>query len=209
VKILIVDDHAVVRRGMISLLCEHLNGLEFSESSNAREAFSSAMNGEWNLVIADIGMPGRSGLDLIQDLRAAKPELPVLVVSAHSERDYAVRALKLGAAGYVSKQSAPDTLVAAVNRVLAGGRYVSPALAEHLAGTLAGGMQEASHDALSNRELQVLKMIANGMTLKEIGAELALSEKTVATYRARISEKMGLPTNVDLTRYAMRHGLVE
>jgi two-component system invasion response regulator UvrY len=208
-RILIVDDHAVVRRGMISLLLDHLGEIEFGESANAREGFSAVMGGEWDLVIADIGMPGRSGLDLIQDIRAAKPHLPVLVVSAHSERDYAVRALKLGAAGYVSKQSATDTLVAAVRRVLSGGRYVSPALAEHLAGALASGVQEASHEALSNRELQVLKMIANGMTLKEIGAELALSEKTVATYRARISEKMGLPTNVDLTRYAMRHGLVE
>lgn len=208
-RILIVDDHAVVRRGMISLLRDHLGEATYGEAANAREGFAAVMENDWDLVVADIGMPGRSGLDLIQDIRAAKPHLPVLVVSAHSERDYAVRALKLGAAGYVSKQSATDTLVAAVRRVLSGGRYVSPTLAEHLAGSLAGGIQDATHDALSNRELQVLKMIANGMTLKEIGAELALSEKTVATYRARISEKMGLPTNVDLTRYAMRHGLVE
>lgn len=208
-RVLIIDDHAVVRRGMISLLRETYGNIEFGEASNAREGFDAVLQGVWGLVIVDIGMPGRSGLDLIRDIRSAKPEIPVLVVSAHSERDYAVRALKLGAAGYVSKQSAPDTLVAAVKRVLAGGRYVSPALAEHLAGSLAGGIPEVSHDALSNRELQVLQMIATGMTLKEIGAELALSEKTVATYRARISEKMGLPTNVDLTRYAMRHGLVD
>lgn len=208
-RVLIIDDHAVVRRGMIALLRETFDNIESGESSDAREGFNAALQGKWDLVIVDIGMPGRSGLDLIRDIRSAKPEVPVLVVSAHSERDYAVRALKLGASGYVSKQSAPDTLVSAVKRVLAGGRYVSPALAEHLAGALAGGIPEVSHDALSNRELQVLKMIANGMTLKEIGAELALSEKTVATYRARISEKMGLPTNVDLTRYAMRHGLVE
>lgn len=208
-KILLVDDHAVVRKGMVALLREHLTGVGFGESSDAREGFAAVMHEDWDLVIADIGMPGRSGLDLIQDIRAAKPDLPVLVVSAHSERDYAVRALKLGAAGYVSKQSAADTLAAAVKRVLAGGRYVSPSLAEHLAGNLAGTVPEAGHDSLSNRELQVLKMIATGLTLKEIGADLALSEKTVATYRARISEKMGLPTNVDLTRYAMRHGLVD
>lgn len=194
---------------MIALLRETFEQIESGESADARDGFNAALQGKWDLIIVDIGMPGRSGLDLIRDIRSAKPEVPVLVVSAHSERDYAVRALKLGASGYVSKQSAPDTLVAAVKRVLAGGRYVSPSLAEHLAGSLAGGIPELSHDALSNRELQVLKMIANGMTLKEIGAELALSEKTVATYRARISEKMGLPTNVDLTRYAMRHGLVE
>jgi DNA-binding NarL/FixJ family response regulator len=208
-RILIVDDHAVVRKGMIALLGEHFQDVEFGEAADARQGFSAALDGAWDLVIADIGMPGRSGLDLIQEIRAAKPDLKVLVVSAHSERDYAVRALKLGAVGYVSKQSAADTLVSAVRRVSSGGRYVSPSLAEHLAGTLAGGAHEASHDALSNRELQVLRMIATGMTLKEIGADLALSEKTVATYRARISEKMGLPTNVDLTRYAMRHGLVE
>ncbi len=207
-RILLVDDHAVVRKGMISLLREHLENVEFGEAADAREGFAAAMESSWDLVIADIGMPGRSGLDLIQDIRSARPDLPILVVSAHSERDYAIRALKLGAAGYVSKQSAADTLAAAVKRVLTGGRYISPSLAEHIAGTLAGAMAEASHDSLSNRELQVLKMIANGMTLKEIGADLALSEKTVATYRARISEKMGLPTNVDLTRYAMRHGLV-
>lgn len=208
-KILIVDDHALVRRGMISLLEEHLKDVEFGESETSRQAFNSVLKEKWDLVIADISMPGRSGLDLIQDIRGAKPDLPVLVVSAHPERDYAVRALKLGAAGYLSKQSAADVLVAAVRRVLSGGRYVSPALAELLAGSLSGGAAAGSHESLSNRELQVLKLIASGKTLKEIGAELALSEKTVATYRARISEKMGLPTNVDLTRYAMRHGLVD
>jgi len=208
-KILIVDDHAVVRRGMMSILREHLKDAEFGESGTSREGFSSMLHGDWDLAIVDISMPGRSGLDLIKDIRGAKPGLPVLVVSAHSEKDYAVRALKLGAAGYVSKQSAADILVSAVRRVLSGGRYVSPALAELLAGSLSGASPLASHESLSNRELQVLKMIAMGKTLKEIGVELALSEKTVATYRARISEKMGLPTNVDLTRYAMRHGLVE
>ena len=157
----------------------------------------------------DINMPGRNGLDLIREIKTARAELPILVVSAHPEKEYGVRSLKLGAAGYVTKQSAADSLVAAARRILSGGRYVSPVLAEHLAGSLAGGQSEASHDSLSNRELQVLKMIALGKTLKEIGSELSLSEKTVATYRARISEKMGLPTNVDLTRYAMRHGLVD
>lgn len=194
---------------MISILREHLKDAEFGESETSREGFSLILKHDWDLAIVDISMPGRSGLDLIKDIRGAKPELPVLVVSAHSERDYAVRALKLGASGYVSKQSAADILVSAVRRVLSGGRYVSPALAELLAGSLAGAASEGSHESLSNRELQVLKMIAMGKTLKEIGVELVLSEKTVATYRARISEKMGLPTNVDLTRYAMRHGLVE
>jgi DNA-binding NarL/FixJ family response regulator len=208
-KVLVVDDHAIVRRGVISLLREHFKDVEIIEADDSRQGFAAVLAGPLDLVILDISMPGRSGLDLIRDIKGEKPELPVLVVSAHSERDYAVRSLKLGASGYVSKQSAAEVLVSAVSRVLSGGRYVSPALAELLAGSLAGSAAEGSHESLSNRELQVLKMIASGKTLKEIGAELALSEKTIATYRARISEKMGLPTNVDLTRYAMRHGLVE
>ena len=194
---------------MISILREHFKEVEFGECEDARQGVAAVMSGSWDLVIVDISMPGRNGLDFIQDVKKGNPALPVLVVSAHAEKDYAIRALKLGAAGYVSKQGAGDVLVSAVKRVLSGGRYVSASLAEHLAGSLSGGVSEASHDSLSNRELQVLKMIASGMTLKEIGAELALSEKTIATYRARISEKMGLPTNVDLTRYAVRHGLVD
>lgn len=208
-KILIVDDHAIVRRGMISLLREHFKNVEFGESEDARQGYSAAVEGEWDLVLMDISMPGRSGLDFIQDVKRAKPGLPVLVVSAHAEKDYAIRALKLGAAGYVSKQGAAETLVTAVKRVLSGGRYVSRALAEHLADSLSGGGGDTSHESLSNRELEVLKLIASGKTLKEIGVELALSEKTIATYRARIAEKMGLSSNVDLTRYAMRHGLVD
>lgn len=208
-KILIVDDHPVVRRGMISLMRDHFKDAEFGEAESSRDGFAAVMNDAWDLVIVDISMPGRSGLDLIKDLKVIKPHLPLIVVSAQAERDYAIRALKLGAAGYVSKQSAGDVLVAAVRRVLAGGRYVSPAVAELLANSLAEGEADGSHDSLSNRELQVLKLIASGKSLKEIGVELDLSEKTVATYRARISDKMCLPTNVDLTRYAMRHGLVD
>lgn len=208
-KILIVDDHALVRRGIVSLLREHLPDPEFGEAESSREGFSAILKQPWDLVIVDISMPGRNGLELLRDIRGAKPSMPVLVVSAHAERDYALRALKLGAAGYVSKEVASDVLVAAVQRVLSGGRYVSPSVAELLAGSLAGSATETTHETLSNRELQVLKLIASGKTLKEIGEELALSEKTVATYRARIAEKMAIQSNVDLTRYAMRHGLVE
>lgn len=194
---------------MISLLREHLKEVVFGEADDSKQGLELALGQDWDLVIMDINMPGRNGLDLIREIRTIKAGLPILVVSAHPEKEYGVRSLKLGAAGYVTKQSAADSLVTAARRILSGGRYVSPTLAEHLAGSLAGGQSEASHDSLSNRELQVLKMIAMGKTLKEIGVELSLSEKTVATYRARISEKMGLPTNVDLTRYAMRHGLVD
>jgi two-component system invasion response regulator UvrY len=194
---------------MMAILSEHLKGVKFGEAENGSEGFEAVVRDEWELVIVDISMPGRSGLDLIRDIRVAKPRLPVLVVSTHLEKDYAVRALKLGAAGYVSKQSAADTLASAVRHVVSGGRHVSPALAELLAGSLGDPTPGSPHDLLSNRELQVLRLIASGKSVKEIGAELALSEKTVATYRSRISEKMGLPTNVDLARYAMRHGLID
>ncbi len=208
-RILVVDDHALVRRGMVSLLKEHFKEAEMGEACDAREGLDAVMGEAWDLIVADISMPGRSGLDLIQDIKREKPELPVLVISGHPERDYALRALKLGAAGYVSKQSASDMLVMAVRRVLAGKRYVSQEVAEQLAGAISGDAPSDSHEMLSNRELEVLKLIASGKTIKEISAVLALSEKTVATYRSRIAEKMGLSSNVELTRYAMRHGLVD
>lgn len=208
-KALIIDDHAIVRRGISSLLQEHFKNVIIGEASDAQEGLASVLNDEWDVAIVDISMPGRNGLELIQDVKRDKPDLPILVISSHAERDYALRALKLGAAGYVSKQSAPDVLVTAVERVLAGRRYISPTLAEHLAGTLAGEANAGSHETLSNRELLVLRLIASGKTIKEISADLSLSVKTVATYRSRIAEKMGLSTNVELTRYAMQHGLVE
>lgn len=208
-KILIVDDHVLLRRGLMALLKEHFKDVKLGEACDAREGLAAVMEEEWTLVVADITMPGRSGLELIQDIRRVKPELPVLVISGHPEKDYALRALKLGASGYVSKQSAADVLVLAVRRVLSGKRYVSQDLAEQLAGAISGDVAGDSHEMLSNRELEVLKLIASGLTIKEISSTLALSEKTVATYRSRIAEKMGLSSNVELTRYAMRHGLVD
>jgi DNA-binding NarL/FixJ family response regulator len=147
-------------------------------------------------------------LELLRDLKRLYPALPVLMVSAHTEEEFAIRALKLGAAGYVSKQSAVDVLVAAVKKVLAGGRHISPIVAERLARAAAEGWEGHPHEALSHRELQVLKRIAEGRSIKEIAAELALSEKTIATYRSRISEKLQLSSNVELTRYAILHHLV-
>jgi two-component system, NarL family, invasion response regulator UvrY len=208
-KVLIIDDHAVVRRGMISLLQEHIKGVEVGEANEARSGLEAVRSDRWDLVIVDITMPGRNGLELIQDIRLEYASLPILVISSHPEKDYALRALKLGAAGYVSKQSAADILVTAVQRVLSGRRYISSALAEQLAGAIAGETSGTSHETLSNRELQVLRLIALGKTVKEISTELALSAKTVATYRSRIAEKMGLSSNVELTRYAMQHGLVD
>jgi two-component system, NarL family, invasion response regulator UvrY len=208
-RVLIIDDHALVRRGMISLLQEHFKGVVVGEAGDARAGMEAVIHDPWDLVIIDIGMPGRNGLELIQDIRREKPDLPILVISTHPEKDYALRALKSGAAGYVTKQSAADVLVTAVSRVLGGGRYVSQAFAEHLAGTVAGLSSGPSHENLSNRELLVLRLIASGKSIKEISADLALSTKTVATYRSRIAEKMNLSSNVDLTRYALQHGLVD
>ena len=208
-KVLIIDDHAIVRRGMISLLQEHFKDVEVGEANDSKSGLEAVLREPWDLAIVDITMPGRNGLELIQDIKLEKPALPVLIISSHPEKDYALRSLKLGASGYVSKQSAADVLVTAVGRVIAGRRYISPALAEQLAGALAGEASGTSHETLSNRELQVLRLIALGKTIKEISADLALSAKTVATYRSRIAEKMGLSSNVELTRYAMQHQLVE
>jgi DNA-binding NarL/FixJ family response regulator len=208
-KVLIIDDHAIVRRGMISLLEEHFKGVEVGEASDSKSGIAAVTGDDWDLVIVDITMPGRNGLELIQEIKLENSALPILVISSHPEKDYALRSLKLGAAGYVSKQSAADVLVTAVQRVLSGRRYISPALAEQLAGALAGEASGTSHETLSNRELQVLRLIALGKTIKEISADLALSAKTVATYRSRIAEKMGLSSNVELTRYAMQHHLVD
>jgi DNA-binding NarL/FixJ family response regulator len=208
-KVLIIDDHALVRQGMISLLKEHFKGVKVGEADDAKIGLVAATKSPWDLVIVDITMPGRNGLGLLQDIKRQMPSQPVLIVSAHAEKDYALRALKLGAAGYLSKQSAADALVVAVQRILAGRRYISPALAEQLAGAVAGESPGTSHETLSNRELQVLRLIATGKTIKEISDDLALSAKTVATYRSRISEKMALSTNVELTRYAIQHHLVD
>ena len=154
-------------------------------------------------------MPGRSGLDALQDIKRLRPQLPVVVLSVFPEKDYAVRAFKLGACGYISKQCASGELLAAIRKALAGGRYVTPLLAEVLAATVAGDTSSARHEMLSNREMQVLRMVALGKPLKEIAAELSLSEKTIGTYRLRISQKLGLGTNVALARYAMQHKLVD
>lgn len=209
-KVLIIDDHAIVRRGIISLLREYFHeDLEVGEAVDAKTGMAAVIQDSWDLALVDISLPGRSGLELITDIKRERPALPILVMSTHPETDYALRALKCGAAGYVSKQSAPDAMVTAIKRVLDGGRYVSQAFAEHLAGTMAGKSAETSHETLSNRELLVLKLIASGKSIKEISAELALSVKTVATYRSRIAGKMHLSSNVDLARYAIQHGLVE
>jgi two-component system, NarL family, invasion response regulator UvrY len=209
VKILIVDDHAVFRRGLKETLGEAFPRVTFGEASTALEALEETRRQDWNIVILDISMPGRSGLDILNDLHQLRARLPILLLSMHPEEQYARRALKSGAAGYLTKESVPEELKEAVRRIVAGGRYVSASLAEKLASDLRTGGDTPIHELLSDREFQVLRMIASGKTVKEIADELSLSVKTVSTYRARILEKTGMKTNADLIRYALQTQLVD
>ncbi len=208
-RILIADDHEIVRRGLRQILTDEFPKLQVGDAANARDAVEAVRKQAWDAVLLDINMPGRSGLDVLEELKRLRPVMPVVVLTAFPEADYAVRAFKLGASGYVSKESASDELLAALRKALAGGRYVTASLAEKLAASVAGDAPSAPHETLSNRELQVLRLIAQGRTIKEVAAELALSEKTIGTYRTRISEKMGLSTNVELARYAFQHKLAD
>lgn len=208
-RILIVDDHEVVRRGLRQVLQEGFPGASFGEAADSIAAAAALARQEWDLLLLDVNIPGRSGLEILEDVRRSWPRLPVLVVSAFPEEEFAIRSLRLGAAGYLTKSSASDELIAAARKALAGGRYVTATLAEKLAGIVGGDAEQEPHASLSTRELQVLRLVAAGRTAKEIAAELHLSEKTIATYRARIAEKLGLSTTVEIARYAVRHRLVD
>ncbi len=207
--ILLVDDHEIVRRGLKQLLADEFPKAVFGEATRVPRAREMMARKVWNLVLLDINLPGGSGLELLSEMRRLQPQAAVLMLSSYPEEEFAVRSLKLGAAGYLTKASVADEMLIAVRKVLAGGKYVSTSLAEKLAAALGSPQQQAPHEALSPRELEVLRLVATGQTIKEIAGGLSLSEKTIATYRARISEKLGLSTNVDLARYALQHGLVE
>lgn len=208
-KVLIVDDHKIVRSGLRQVIAEHYPGTAFGEAGTSQEALQLLHRQTWELVLLDVNIPGRSGLEVLEEVKRLWPETPVLVISAYPEAEFAMRALKLRAAGYLTKGQAADELGAAMKKALAGGRYVTNSLAERLAASLGSDLQCAPHESLSNRELQVLRLVAQGQTLKEIAGELALSEKTIGTYRARLSEKLRLSTNVELARYAWQHQLVD
>ena len=207
--ILIVDDHEVVRRGLEQVLAEGFVGARFGHAATSAAALARLSEEPWDLALVDVNLPGRNGLDLLEEVRQRWPRLRVLVLSAYPEEEFAIRSIRLGAAGYVTKDSASDELVTAARKVLEGGRYVTGTLAEKLAAVLGGSGAPERHEALSTRELQVLRLVASARTLKEIAGELHLSEKTIATYRARISQKLGLGSNVELTRYALQHGLAD
>lgn len=207
-RALIVDDHSVVRRGLRDILGREFGRLQIAEAVDSREAVALLANQIWDLLLLDINMPGRSGLDLLVDAKRLRPALPVLVLSAYPEEEFALRAFRLGASGYLNKQIAPDELLLAVKKILGGGKYVMASLAEGLAASLGDRLNQAPHEALSSRELEVLRLVATGRTIKEIAAGMALSETTIATYRARVSGKLGLRTTIEITRYAHKHGLV-
>lgn len=207
-NVLIVDDHAVVRRGLRQILEEELDTALCAEASNADEALRLLCAQPWDVVVLDITLPDRSGLDVLREARRRFPLLPVLVLSMHPEDQYAIRVLKSGASGYMTKESAPEDLVKAVKAVLQGGRYVSPSIAGKMLDDLGTGSQLPLHETLSVREYQVLCLLGSGKTLTQIGHTLELSVKTVGTYRSRLLNKMRMSNNAQLMAYAIRHGLV-
>lgn len=208
-KILITDDHAVVRHGLKLVLGEVFAGAEFGEAGSAQELLKLLGKEHWDLIILDISMPGRNGLDALKEIKVQYPALPVLMLSMHPEQEFAVRALTAGAAGYVAKTSPPDEFVSAVNKVLAGGKYVSSSLAEQLASILEGHAKIPLHQNLSDREHGVMLMIAQGKTITEIASELSLSVKTIGTYHEHILRKMKLHNNAQIMRYAFQNRLVD
>lgn len=207
-KALIIDDHRVVRRGLKEVLADAFPDLETGEASNQAEALEQAWKQEWDVALLDIGLPGRSGFDLLVDLKQARPRLPVIIISMYPEEHFAVRALKCGASSYLTKETASEELVKAVQHVLNGSKYITPSLGEKLARDIESG-ELKRHESLSNREFQVMRMLAGGQTVKEIAGELCLSVKTISTYRTRILEKMRFSSNAELMRYAARHKLID
>jgi DNA-binding NarL/FixJ family response regulator len=206
-RFLLVDDHSVVRRGVLELLKEHFPMAIYGEAGTAQKALEQAWSHPWDVIILDISMPGRSGLDILRELKQARPRAAILVQSMFAEDQFAQRVFKAGASGYITKDSLPSDLLRAVERVMSGHRYVSESLAEQLAGSLASEGR-AMHERLSDREYQVFRMLAGGQALKEIAAELSLSVKTISTYRARILEKMALHSNAELVQYAIKASLL-
>jgi DNA-binding NarL/FixJ family response regulator len=209
VNIIIVDDHPIVRQGLKQILSEEPDMAVFGEAQNSQEVLELIRKQDWDIVVLDISMPGRGGLDVLKEIKHERPKLPVLILSIHPEDQYAVRALKAGASGYLTKESAPEALVRAIRKILRGGKYVSSTLAEKLAYNLEAETEKPLHETLSDREYQVMLMIAQGKTTNAIAEEMALSIKTVSTYRARILEKMKMNTIADITYYVIKNNLLD
>jgi two-component system, NarL family, invasion response regulator UvrY len=206
-RVLLVDDHAVVRRGVRAIVEDNMPGVEVAEAASGDEALA-ALAEKFDAVVLDLSMPGRDGFDLLAEIKHRQPKLPVLIMSLHGEEQFALRALRAGAAGYLTKSTAPEHLVTAITKVLRGGRYISEAVAERLAAGVGDATTASPHERLSDREFDVMRGIASGRTVGEIAAQMHLSVKTVSTYRSRLLEKMGMSSNAELTRYALEAGLV-
>jgi len=209
IKVLIADDHAIVREGLKQIVADTLDIAVAGEAKDGHEALDMISKNNYDIVLLDISMPGISGLDVLKQLRSQKPQLRVLILSIYPEEQYAVRTLKAGASGYLTKESAPDELVAAIRKVSSGGNYISRSLGEKLVSNLRRDDSKQPHEALSDREFQVMRMIASGKKGKEIAEELLLSVKTVSTYRRRVLDKLGIKNNSALIRYAMQNRLLE
>lgn len=208
-RILVVDQKEIVRDGLRYAIGAALPEAFIGEAGTPEEALAQLAGPAWDAVVLDLNLQGRGGLDLITECRRLRPRLPLLVLSAYPEEEFGLRCLQLGADGFIEKSCRSAEIVAALRKVMDGGKYVSASLAERLAGAAGRSLGKAAPELLTPRELQVLRLVAAGRTLKEIARELHLGERTVATHRARLREKLGLSTNVEITRYALRHGLVE
>ena len=208
IRLLIADDHAVVREGLKRIVAENADMEVAGEAGNGHEVLDFARRHECDLVLLDLAMPGKDGLDTLKELKLVRPHLPVLVLSVYPEEQYAVRLLRAGAAWYLTKESAPEELVAAIRKVSRGGRYVSEALAEQLAVLLGSGTDRPPHETLSDREFRVMVMLASGKTASEVAEALCLSVKTISTYRSRTLRKMNMRNNAELSFYAVKHGLL-
>lgn len=206
-KILIADDHPIVRSGLKQIIAEGQRNAVIGEASHAHETLKRVREQDWDALVLDISMPGKNGLDVLKEVKLIRPKLPVLILSAHSEDQYALRALKAGAAGYLTKETAAEYLVEAIRKVMSGGKYISPTLAEKLVIGLGANIEKPPEELLSDREYAVMQLIASGQTISEIARDLSLSVKTISTYRTRILEKMRMKTNAELTRYVIEKGL--
>jgi DNA-binding NarL/FixJ family response regulator len=208
-RILLVDDHPIVRQGIKQVLSGAFDPALVGEAANAEEGLSEVRSTDWDIMVLDLTLPGMSGLDLLKDLRRERPTLPVLVLSMHPPEQFARRAMNAGASGYLTKDSAPNELVKAVGEVIAGRRYLNPSVIEELVMHDQPERGQRPHEALSDREYQVLRMIASGLTVSQVAARLSLSVKTISTYRARVLEKMHMKTTAELMHYGIQHGLVD
>ena len=209
IHVLVVDDHNIFREGLKQILSSTPDLHVAGEAAGGHDALAKVQNGDWDVVLMDLSMPDGSGLETLLQLRTLRPKLPVLILSMYPEDQYAIRVLKAGASGYLSKVAAPDALIEAIRKVAGGGKFVSPEVAEVLAAQIGSAVQGPPHEALSDREFQVLRLIASGKTVSDIADELALSVKTISTYRSRVLEKMNMKSNAELTRYALQNHLVE